>query len=434
MISEEIKQLLSAYIDGQLEGKKSAEVEELLEASEEARQYYNRLLDLGKMADGLEMQANEGYWQEQKDKIISRIEEAEKQAITTLRVTRYKGLIYKLAAVAASIALVAFISIYESQQIESTQGIFFRENAPYLSVKKSPEGATGDKGERHRQSAVALKSIEAGPARDVKPEAEDAFGITDTQTESDKKSPDVAIPTPVSDDDFSEIKGTDEGRDKQSQPGPAVVSDKEDIDMKSESPRSGKAEKAEFGALPVETPEKSGVRSSAPRIEKPLAKAEEAYEDTQYLSIIDWQSESEIQGEGATLQSVANQVARFTDRALPSEELGEIVIDISDSAHASDYAFWRAGFDSLEAEYGQLLSPHYWEMESKSRREISPDSLSSIVLQLAGICYKVGLLTESKEERAVMKTKLEILSGNADDESRQKIGAYLRQLDSLLEK
>ncbi|MEW5924145.1 MAG: zf-HC2 domain-containing protein, partial [Candidatus Zixiibacteriota bacterium] len=123
MDCEKIKELLSRYIDDQLEKDDRAQVEEHLKSCEQCTEHYEKLLALGRMVDEFDVDGDESYWVKQKDAVLEKIEKLEEEKV--IPVTRnYRNLIYKLAAVAASVALLAFISIHELEKIHPSRGIF----------------------------------------------------------------------------------------------------------------------------------------------------------------------------------------------------------------------------------------------------------------------------------------------------------------------
>ena len=128
MKCEKVKDKLSLYIDNQLDLAESEQIKEHLNECEECRLYYNKLLSLGEMVDSFELHDNDEYWESQKDKVLDHIEQAESERITDVKTGRNRGKMYKLLAVAASIALVAIVSIYESKDIKRVPNLFEDKN------------------------------------------------------------------------------------------------------------------------------------------------------------------------------------------------------------------------------------------------------------------------------------------------------------------
>ena len=107
MDCDKIKELLSGFIDDQLDSEERAAVEKHLESCQDCTRHYEQLLALGRMADDLELDGDESYWEGQKDAVLGKIEKLESEKIVPVAKRSYRSLIYKVAAVAASPWLAA---------------------------------------------------------------------------------------------------------------------------------------------------------------------------------------------------------------------------------------------------------------------------------------------------------------------------------------
>ncbi|MCP4705079.1 MAG: zf-HC2 domain-containing protein, partial [candidate division Zixibacteria bacterium] len=118
MNCENIKEKLSLYIDDLLDANEAEKIREHIKNCDSCRAYYNKLLKLGEMVDDFAISENEDYWEAQKDKVIEKIDQAQTDKIVKVQSDRKQNKYYKYLAVAASIALVAFVSIYESREFD----------------------------------------------------------------------------------------------------------------------------------------------------------------------------------------------------------------------------------------------------------------------------------------------------------------------------
>lgn len=196
MNCEEIQSRLSLLIDGRLDEKEQALVNQHLEECPVCREYYGRLLKLESMADEFEIGGGEDYWLSQKEAVLDRIEQAESKQVTPIPARRSRDIFYRIAAVAAAVALVASISIFESRQVEPVRSIFYREKPSdkiptIVSKGKNEAGKGADTMSRH-EAAPATE-----PAADeavVEGQAEKSRG---GPVEESQKSAKIGIPLPM---------------------------------------------------------------------------------------------------------------------------------------------------------------------------------------------------------------------------------------------
>lgn len=134
MDQKEIRKILGRYLDDEITGEKRNEIAEKIKNDPEWHQEYNRLLSLQSMAEKFEIEADESFWEQSREDILDRIDTGERRdaEITDINRRGKRGAIIKMLAVAASIALVAFISIYEFESVEPKQELF---TEPQIRVK-----------------------------------------------------------------------------------------------------------------------------------------------------------------------------------------------------------------------------------------------------------------------------------------------------------
>ena len=73
MSDENIKILISQYIDGQLDEAQSAEVEKLIAENPEYAEYYRQLKALESRVDSFDIGGDDAYWESQKDAVLDKI-------------------------------------------------------------------------------------------------------------------------------------------------------------------------------------------------------------------------------------------------------------------------------------------------------------------------------------------------------------------------
>ncbi len=167
MNCDHFKEKLSLLIDNQLDADEALSVRKHLDGCESCRAYYGDLLKLEQMADGFDLSENSAYWELQKEKVLDKIDEAETEKIFGLKARRRRNRFYKFMAVAASLALVAIVSIYESKEIRQTQGLFddkTESQAPEQIIKRESgldKPAVPDESKIESEEEVLNKSFPA---------------------------------------------------------------------------------------------------------------------------------------------------------------------------------------------------------------------------------------------------------------------------------
>ncbi|UCD16395.1 MAG: hypothetical protein JSV44_07980, partial [Candidatus Zixiibacteriota bacterium] len=137
MKDEKIRQLISRYVDGLLNEAEQKDVERLIAESKEYAAFYSQLQALAGQADRFEIGGDEEYWQARKDAVLERISRIEPEKVVDITERRPFNTVYKLLAVAASVVLVALISIHESENIPWIKGLFEGDRETPRAVSKS---------------------------------------------------------------------------------------------------------------------------------------------------------------------------------------------------------------------------------------------------------------------------------------------------------
>lgn len=444
MLSEQIKHLLSRYIDHQLDESERQKVEELLKSNPKAAEYYRQLQKLDQMAENFELKAGDKYWSDQKDAVLNKINEAEAERVTPLPVKRNFFSQYKWLAVAASIAMVAVISIFEIKY-DKPENLPFAEKpatSVALSAKKDqietlmPDKKTEDKltitNEKEKSRDKPDEKIESRPKisvpTPVSPAKKKAAvydrakkgGRMDDEAYDDTEPNQVGI-----------IKANGEKRTVQIRT--LATPGLETIGMVSEPSPAMEPEVA----MPTGENELSQKKSKPIKL---FAPSIEAIEETDLV----------LSGEAttATEQSLDKTIRVTADRdqidkfessygvTMTKEMPNEMLKFGADSPETEEYDLWLARFDSLDNEYNWWESDHRVMAFAKSRQAgtplDSPTPTAETVEKMAEICHRVGLLTLYQEEKSVMLRRLEQLKAKADSGTINKIDQYISEIDSLL--
>ncbi len=157
--------MLERQIDGQLSESEQSIVSEHFKSCPDCRLFYSRLLKLQQVSQDFLPDGDENFWLSQKDKIIDRINRLEEEKVVPVRRERKSGYLFKLSAVAASIALIAFISIYEYKETHQGKEIFPATGAPAKVDKEtpplqSPQPEVSPAKEPERKASSPLKPTE----------------------------------------------------------------------------------------------------------------------------------------------------------------------------------------------------------------------------------------------------------------------------------
>ena len=388
MLDDESKQLISRYVDGRLDQTERGKVTRLLESSSEARDFHEGLVKLGKMTAGFQLQGDDDYWERQKKAVLDKIKESEAAGITPARRRLLSSPWFKLAAVAASVALVVSISIFESLQVDSMRPLFEKSEAG-KEVIPSESMNIGTKEEKEDYDKTGLQKY--------------------AESLSEKQSEDKAT--------ADRKKESDEGV-KVSTPPPVRI--EEDIELAEE---------------PAQI--ESGAEKPAPVTEPPVRRM--VSQDDQAES---GTPERRDKGTGASLSKIRPS---DEDAAAESQEKtkaydistemvekkprsGEIIKDLARSMtpemkmNAADkttgLAFWRARRDSLETVVLSADSAAV-RMEADERSGVGgPTASSSDIQALAEAYFKVGTITSQFGEKEASISGLRSLHERADSSSR----------------
>ncbi len=395
MDCKKYKALIGRLIDGRLNEEDRRHVEGHLKICHHCTTYFQNLQMLGRTAKKLELSGEEEYWTKQKDAVMEKIDKVKtlQNKIVKAPSKQYrdyvyrsvKSRIYKLTAIAASIALVAFISIYESRE--------FKNNGPALLPQKInqpiPESTQVKDMERASQKSGEIQMGQRDESK--KPESQENAPVQKALSIREPKI--IPPPYPASIIESNEPNTTRVGIK------PAVEEKTGSVHDKYEA--SGK------------------VIISREQAFSPQAKAQldrRVMADKEKIQLVPL-SASIVQGLEDSLRAKGDIQLNMAESK--SERVDSLEI----------YMRWRRKLEYLEARYADILSPHYRESTAKSRREISEDSLSAIICELAEAYYNTGFYSADKIEKKAMLDKLREMAQKGDSETAKLIQNYIDRLE-----
>jgi len=415
MNCEEIKHLLSLYIDEQLDETERLKVEAHLESCAECKAHYESLLKLQQMADDFEPGGNENYWMKQKDAILDKIERAEADNVTPLPAKKSHALMYRVLAVAATITLVAMISIFELKYDKP-------EKIPFMAESEQVNRISTGTGDAKPKDAALGYSTETVHKKDEE--------ISENEPKQ-KHTPDKTVtktaPKPKS-------VGVDESQKSEDVMGAVQP---EMVPVTTVEPEPAKGSSVDYFETDSDISDKKQTT---------LGGAEKA-EPVKGIVITDM---------GKTAKATANEdrIEKYvvsgqderTDKGV--ENMFDAVSDDTLKFSSDEYTFWRGKVDSLEMEYGYVLSIHKEEIEGKSRMHtfhsaapantliettapvLEPEP-SPPYLEMANAYFNLANITRIDGERTVMLLKLKRLVETADSSAVKDIEILIDSLESL---
>jgi hypothetical protein len=351
-------------------------------------------LKLEASVEKLQPGGDEEYWLRQKEAILNTIGEVEASTVVQLPQKKRTGLLIKLAAIAASVTLVTYISIHEWKATEPTRALFTPQSSQDMSIVKPSMPET-------TRAAEHLMVDNNAPDTGLQTSPKSTI----INLEPEKKEVPLVPPVAVAKNAESMVPGEK----------PLV-----------------------FKAVPLDSDTARDI-SRAGKMEQPVKykapePARELLVKTEGKSVSSVKPEEEKKGrKSAVLPDNAALKADLTnaDRQMPQKSQSEANMPVaSDSGDMIAYVDWRRQAEYLEAMHGQLLSSeakNFAAVKSSQKTE----SEKQILLDMAEAYYNVGRLTPDKDERRIMLGKLRTLAARADSSCLKKIQDYISALDSL---
>jgi hypothetical protein len=438
MNDKDLKQLLSQYIDGQLAEPDRAFVEKQLKSEPRWADYYEKLLKLKQTADNFVLGGDREYWDRRKNAVLESIKDSESARIIPVRTRDYKSILYRLAAVAASIALVALISIFETKYDHPARYLFSDQEVPSQTLSPAPvDKATQDEAKEagydeeippreYGELAEAGREIARENGEEIGKDARVAEMLSRDKVEviSDRQPPILekttvkkGLPT-----EFKAEEAPDESK------APAIMS-AEPVALREEH---------QTGVEPDEDmPTGAAAREQERALSKPVPEDRgRGQEETRADEFVSTPVESLLLDRKITVTAETIDKDRFIDSrqiTMTTASGRDTLVFGRTAAHRdSIYLAWRLKAGGLKAKYSYLLTEDREEYSSL-KESLSADTISSaVILDIAEAFYMLGALTPDETERQEMLGYLKIVYTKADSATASKIDAYISDLLSIL--
>jgi hypothetical protein len=334
---------------------------------------------------------------------------------------------------------VAIISIFEVKYENPDRLPFSKKSAPPVISHHAPDQSEleAEKGKKDKKSEFIVEDEE------IVDRMESIEVQTKTSEKEKKSAPKQVSPNVISISD----EGTDEYKlSTQPESAPAELPEEEVFAKKAaiKPPRGGKAEKAQ-AVLQEPKIDISPTEEELIILEKHEKKingipVDEMGGDKKTTGETkDGSAETYMLDEAIVVKADMDRIDKFVHSSqvkMSKEQLPETVLtDEGISIDNQEYSEWRRKVDTLESEYGYLLSIHREEIEAKSRMgakvfKHSDDLSEPPYLEMADAYYNLARVTPLDDERKSMLFKLKRLIEVADSTSVIKIKKYLSNLQS----
>ena len=359
------KDRISAYHDGDLRPEEMELISRHLESCEECRKLLVELEKFDSLVEEHSGLAGDEYFEESARKIESLIAPEQKPEIIEIKRPFWHGLGWKVAAAAASFAVIGFIGLHQSDIMEQVQD---RAVAP---AEKVPAVSMADTG---RMEPVKAEPVEE--AEVLQPEAESRRGVAEKSVGLPSSVPTKGVrkatkaePTKMAAADVGGT-GRDVVSDDEATPDAGIV---QPVEIPAETTKAVTEERVESFSLKLaESAEETARRDKkakmhpVPPVDSPAAIVRQ---------------ESIIQVQGLMAESDAISAARGDSVSKPSRTLEE----------------WRRTKDSCQVELDRLAAIGKGAKRVRLS-ESDKDVREQIEKTLLDACYNIGLLTDDQSE------------------------------------
>ncbi len=400
---------ISAYVDNELPPQERKIVQQHISECQDCRDLRAELEKLDRFVQQRSMLAGKEYWEQSAQKIEQRLGFTGKTEIIEVTRSRWRGLVPKLVAVAASIAVLGFIALYEGD-------IYRRVLPPAVKSTMAPQAELA-------KPPPAVGADTPDLSMPAESDTEAASVIAEEPAKKQGKAEFIAEEAAVSaESDRKTAAGERETEGEEIEAGkvemPPIPQTVNGMPRKVESVVAGQpiqiTVKPDTGKLDY----RSNGKKAAPvaREEEPVVSQEEV--SLTAKAGVSKESRESLNFQPPVIASMAKTIsAADSVLFLPADWLQD-----------SDLKQWRQRRDSLQTLYAELTSPHRALSEAKSRqREIRP-SIEEIEGRLLYSYYQVARLTQDEKERAAV---VSYLTGYAQEGESLWKDLALRYLEEL---
>ncbi len=376
---------ISAYFDNELPPQEREVVEQHIRECAECRNLLAELQKLDRLVEQRSQLGGEEYWEQSAQKIEQRLGFTGETKVTDITPSRWMGLAPKLVAVAASIAILAFIALYE--------GDISRE--VYAPAMKSTEVQQVAPGKKQPPPPSEGHTYQEGTSADKKAGATTPVPRSEEETRLSKAYDAEALPVKK-----DQAVATEETP-------PKVREKKEPSEQK----------------ITISVPEKINDPSQQ---DSELTGVKWSRESALSAGKADSFAEPQVVDEFAEIPRVQTQAAVSAGKgvsvivspaSLPDGWLQPVSLEK-----------WRHRRDSLQTLYAHVTSIHLPLSASKSRQQVElppPEQVEELLLHTY---YQVARLTEDEEERAAAIGYITDYAQKAESHYKDQAQEYLEEL------
>lgn len=403
---------ISAYFDNELPPQEKEIIEQHLAQCQECQDLLAELKRLDRTVEKHSQLGGKEYWEQSAQRIEQRLGFAEETKVTDITPSGWKGLVPKLAAVAASIAVLGFIALYE-KEISREAGLYAPATTePVEIVPKDQTSGVSEEALKVYEEEIPKKkdiSVSVGGAEEV------------AKKRGKVKQPAVKAPVSTWSVPVTETAEV-EPEAAQRMAGKEKVLPIQEDELATISETLQKVEGMATG--------RSGETIYTPTSEKAVVLSKAVVPESAELitDIIVAAKGSSKQAKLTGLQETAGVGtpgnARVIDSGLAVSE---------ESLVEESLEKWRQRRDSLQTLYAELTSPHRALSEAKSRQREGRPSIEEVEWQLLYSYYQIGRLTQDEKERAAAIGFLKEYVQKAESRYKDQVEKFLEELGQCQE-
>jgi hypothetical protein len=351
--------------------------------------------------------AGEDYWQQAAHRIEQRLGFTEKAKVTVITPSRWKSLVPKLAAVAASVAVLGFIALYQRELSKNVGGQAPQTPPPAEAVYP------------HDTAYLLNKPLQA-LSEETLSQKYDAK-IISKQTAQKLQKPEQPSEMAVSGQPVEKSNVIQQGAKqpikKTAEPTASGVAQEEETKVEP-SPLPGTIVLAKREPLQRVTCSNDSLHVAAKpvtTIQDLLERPETVAQAAEAQPAAEFAEKPKIQAENAASGEVTPVVVQAP--VLPDDWLEPASLER-----------WRQRRDSLQTLYAELISPHRLMSQAKARGDTTLPAFDQVEQLLLHSQYQVARLTQDENERAIALSFLSAYVQKSEAPFKDEAEKYLEEL------